>query len=133
MEQPLENGATIVDHRILLPIQIELSLVLNTEEYRNTYQQIKQLFRNGDLITVQTRSDVYPNMVISKIPHEESPDAVDALFVAMSLTEVTYVTAQTSSYVPRNPTKASTVQRGEQQKQEAESPRGRSILAEWFL
>ncbi len=132
MKQPLETGATIVDHRIINPIEIELSLVLNGDEYINTYHQAAQLFKNGELLTIQTRSGVYANMVISKMPHEESPDNIDVFMVAMSLEEARFATAQAGNYVPRNPTQAKTVQRGEQQKTETESPRGRSILAGWF-
>lgn len=132
MKQPLETGASIVDHRIINPIEIELSLVLNGEEYINTYHQAAQLFKNGDLLTVQTRSGVYPNMIISKMPHEESPDNIDVFILAMSLEEARFATTQAGSYVPRNPAKAKTVQRGEQQKTETESPKGKSILAGWL-
>ena len=64
MDHPLETGATISDHQIFLPIGIELSLILSRDDYRSVYQQIKQLFRTNSILTVQTRTDSYPNMLI---------------------------------------------------------------------
>jgi Dit-like tail protein len=111
MEQPLETGATIVDHRIILPIEIELSMILRPSEYRDTIANIKQLWLNATLLIVQTRSGVYPNQVIQSLPHEEDPDYYDTLVVALKLKEVQFVTAKYEP-VPRNPGNKSTVNRG---------------------
>ena len=47
MEHPLETGATITDHRIILPVNIELSMVLSSGDYRTVYQQVRDLFHKG--------------------------------------------------------------------------------------
>lgn len=130
MEHPLETGATITDHRVILPVEIELSLTLASEDNRATYRQVAALFAKGDLLTVQTRADSFPNMVIEKIPHEENPDAFDSLTLAMSLKEVVYVDAQFSQLKVAKPRDAKTVQRGEQQGQT--STRQSSILSRLF-
>ena len=44
MEHPVETGIIITDHRIILPVEIEFSLILPPGEYRPVYQQIKQFF-----------------------------------------------------------------------------------------
>ncbi len=111
MEHPLETGATIVDHRIILPIRIELSTVLQSEDYKDTYRQIKQLFLNSTVLSVQTRSSVYTNQIIAEMPHEENPDMYDAKAVAIKLKQVLF--ANTSSGIkPKRPQDQPTVQRG---------------------
>jgi hypothetical protein len=44
MEHPLETGATTTDHRIILPVEIELSMIMQAVDYRDTYEDIKQAF-----------------------------------------------------------------------------------------
>jgi hypothetical protein len=94
MEHPLEDGATITDHRVILPIEIELSFILKPEDYQDTYNQIKQYYLDATLLNVQTKSGVYQNQLIQAMP----------LF---ALTEFEYSAA--------DPLQSSTVNRGAQQ------------------
>jgi hypothetical protein len=114
MEHPLETGATIVDHRIILPIEIELSLVLQFADYQDAYNQIKQFYLNATLLIVQTKSGVYPNLLIAAMPHEETPEMYDALAVSLKLQEAQFATT-TNQFANKNPSQASTVNRGNQQ------------------
>lgn len=117
-EHPLETGATITDHRIILPIEIELSLMLQSKDYRNVYNIIKQLFLNATLLVVQTRTGVYENQLISSMPHEEDPELYDAITLALKLKQAQFVEPQFSSLPPRavrNKSQSSTEKRGEQQ------------------
>jgi hypothetical protein len=114
MEHPLETGATITDHRIILPVELEVSVVVGSFDYRNTYQIIKQIFLNAELLSVQTKLATYENQLIAGIPHEEDPEMFDAIAIAIKLKEAKFVTPQ-SDVVPRNATQKSTVDRGNQQ------------------
>src|SRR5574337_297464 len=113
MEQPLETGATTVDHVILQPIEAELSMIIPNGEYRNAMAEIKQLYEESILLIVQTKADTYSNMVISAMPHEESAEMMDAIALALKLREVQFATT-TTKIVPKDPTKNSTVDRGVQ-------------------
>lgn len=131
MEHPLETGATVTDHRIILPTEIELSMMLVGEaDYRTTYRQIADLFLRGELLTVQTRAASYSNMTITGIPHEESPDQFDAIMLALKLKEVQYSTGAFSTVKVRHKKDSRTVKRGEQQPQPA--ARQSSILSGLF-
>ena len=112
MEQPVESGAVITDHRIILPIEIELSFVLQAQDYLDTYRAIKQYFLNGTLLVVQTRSGVYQNQLIASMPHEEDPAQYDTLVMAVSFKQVQFVTPQ-FTVRPQRPSNVSTVKRGE--------------------
>lgn len=132
MEHPLETGATITDHRIILPATAELSLLLASEDYRDTYQQIRDLFKRGELLTVQTRVDSFPSMLIEKMPHEETADMFDGVAVALSLKEALFVQPQFSTFKVRQPRDSTTTPRGQQQPTESPAPRRSSVLGEFF-
>jgi hypothetical protein len=117
MKHPIETGANVIDHSIFLPTEIELSLVPKVENYQDTYQTIKQIYQNRTLLTVQTLTDVYENMLILEMPHEESPDMRGTVAIALKLQEVILVTPQFST-VPRNKNNTNTVNRGQQQSKE---------------
>jgi hypothetical protein len=131
MEHPLETGAIVTDHRVILPVEIELSLVLSAEDYRGTYRQIRDLFYKGELLTVQTRTESYRSMVIASMPHEENADAFDVVMQALTLKEAQYVEAQFTDAKVARPRDSRTVQRGEQQPKAAPE-RGGSILSRLF-
>ncbi len=114
MEHPVESGIIITDHRIILPVEIEISLILTAETYRDVYQSIKQYYLNGTLLVVQTRSGIYENQIIESLPHEEDPTQFDILTVALSLKQVQFVTPQFSA-VPKNNSNSMTQPRGTQQ------------------
>ena len=130
MEHPLETGAVVTDHRILLPVQVELSLVLASEDYRAVYQQIRDLFRKGELLTVQTRVDSFASMLIEKMPHEETADMLDGVALALSLKEAKFVAPSFSNVAfPRD---SNTVKKGQQQPTESPPARRQSILSGIF-
>jgi len=113
MEHPVESGAIITDHRIILPVEIDLSLILSSADYQDVYSSIKQYYLNATLLIVQTRSGIYTNQLISGLPHEEDPTMYDALTLALSLKEVIMVTPQYAT--PRHPSNTNTTNRGTQQ------------------
>ena len=114
MEHPLEDGATITDHRVILPIEIELSFILKPEDYQDTYNQIKQYYLDATLLNVQTKSGVYQNQLIQAMPHEENPDQYNTLVLAINTKEVLFALTE-FEYSAADPLQSSTVNRGAQQ------------------
>jgi len=131
MEHPLENGASIVDHRILLPIIINIPLLLTSRDYASVYNQVFDLYTRGEKLTVQTRVRSYRNMVIEKIPHEEAADLQDGVAMTITFREAAFVIPQFSTVRVATPRDSSTVKRGEQQPKAAPPQRG-SILSRIF-
>ena len=132
MEHPLETGATIVDHRVILQNTAELSMILSTADYRAVYQQVRDLFISGELLTVQTRVDSFRSMVIEKMPHEESGDIFDGVALALSLKEAQFVVPQFAPLRVRRPKDSNTVKRGQLQPTETAPARKQSVLGSWF-
>lgn len=114
MEHPVESGAIITDHRIILPIEIDLSLILLAPDYQNVYKTIRSYYLDGTLLVVQTRSGIYENQLISSMPHEEDPTMYDAFTIALSLKQVQIVTAK-YGVVPKRAANSNMVNRGTQQ------------------
>jgi hypothetical protein len=132
MEQPLESGATVVDHRIILPIEITLDMMVPTTSYKAVYQQIGQIFILATLLSVQTRADVYDQLIITEMPHEESPDRIDKLLLSLRLKQVLFATSQyiaLPANTVANPADSSTTDRGTQNGKQ--QPPG-SYLNSWF-
>lgn len=118
MEHPIETGATVTDHRIILPNEIALSVVLRASEYRDVYQQVKQLYEKAAILAVQTRTGLYRDMFIVELPHDEEPDMYDTVAMVLNMKQVQLITVQSGRLIAgtvRNPNNTSTVNRGEQQ------------------
>ncbi len=125
MEHPLETGALIADHIVFQPTEIELPLMCVGElAYRSTYAALRSTFKAGTLLTIRTRTGSYPNMVITDLPHEETPDAFDAVAIRLRLREARFVSPKTglSQSQVKNPSQASTANRGNQQTSAANGP-----------
>lgn len=138
MEHPLETGALVTDHRVILPVEIELSALVVVEDYREVYRQVKDIYLRGDLLTVQTRTDSYPSMLIASIPHEENGDMQDGITIAVSLREAKFVSAvfEDMKVPPPKPAAAknsNTSKRGEQRPTETPEPRKGSYLSKMGL
>ncbi len=132
MEHPLETGAVVTDHRVVLPITIELSLLLTSTDYAAVYHQIRDLFINGNLLVVQTRVDSFPSMLIEKMPHDENPDIFDGVSVALSLKEALFVQPTFSTLKVAQPRDSNTVQRGQQQPTTSAPASRTSVLGSIF-
>lgn len=121
MDHPTETGSVITDHRIIEPIEIELTMMVSSANYRDVYAQIKSAFLKGDLLIVQTRTASYANMLLWKMPHDEASDISEGYAIVLNFREVVLVTAQFQALPPRkvapgarNARNNSTVKRGEQ-------------------
>lgn len=100
MKYPLETGVTITDHFIIEPIEIEFQVILQADDYYQTYQNIKRQRNLGTLFLVQTKTSVYQNMMIQEIPHEESADFYNAIPMNIRMVEALFAGAEVSNYAP---------------------------------
>lgn len=131
MEHPLETGAVITDHRIINPVTAELSVICSSSDFRAVYQQIADLFKRGELLIVQGRVDSFASMLIEKMPHEESPDVLDGVSVAITLKEAQFVQAQFSTLPVTKVAKPKDSDTSKRGQQEPTAPKA-SILSSWF-
>jgi hypothetical protein len=122
MEHPIETGSIIQDFMIVQPVDIELSLLLQGDEYQAVYQLIKGYFYGAIPIAIQTKTDVFSNMLIQAMPSEESPEMFDVIPLALKLREIQLVTVQYQQLNEQQapaPEDQSTVNTGTQQPKES--------------
>ena len=121
MEHPTEDGTVVTDHKVNLPVEIEFTLLIPGKNYRDVYEEIRQLFLDGEFLTVQTKSGTYGDQVIEAMPHDEDPEMFDVLTVTLKTKEVIIVEANIMSLPAKdvkNPSQARTTNSGEVQGKE---------------
>ena len=128
-KHPLENGRALVDHRIIQPVTIELRVILTTRSSiargaitndldfevtaQDIYNQLREIFLTGTVLSIQTRMNTYPNHVFQGIPHDETPEVFDGAIFSVSSSEIQFETANVS-FSPANAKNSNTVDRGKQ-------------------
>lgn len=128
MEHPLESGAKITDHKIFEPRTFNLQIALPPVYYENAYQTLFNLYRNSEILTLQTKAQIYENLQISGIPHEEKANNINRMIFNIELKEAQIVTAIFITAVTNvaKPANTSTVNTGQQQ------PKSSSLLYQAF-
>lgn len=117
MKQPREDGTTTVDHRVILPVEMQLSVLLPPGDFQNAYYEIKSAYERGESFSVKTRTSIHQNMVLSAMPREETAAEPDLVKIVLVFEEVKYMTAQFQALPPRavaNKSDSSTAKRGQQ-------------------
>lgn len=116
-EHPLEDSTVITDHRVILPDELQLSLIIPQGRYKDVYEQISTSFAKGDLLEVRTKAATYTDLVIQAMPHEENPEKFDAIELTMELKETQFesVSIEVLPFEEvEQKDQSSTVDRGEQ-------------------
>ena len=113
MEHPLETGAVITDHRVILPVEIELSMLLSPRNYQDTYKAIRSYYESSTLLVIQTKTGIYENQLISGMPHEETTEQYDAISLTLTLRQALFV-LPVGGITPAVPSDTTTVDRGQQ-------------------
>lgn len=132
MKHPLETGASITDHIVIHPTEIEISFIVVGSAFDSVYQQISQLFRAGTLLSIQTKTDIYRSQVIAELPHEESAKVADGIAIKIKFSEAIMITpeyGELSQTDVQNSAQSSTVQRGAQQTKAVNSQQGAAAKA----
>lgn len=117
MKHPAETGVTLADHQIIEPVQIDLPIMIPSQYYVATYQQIIAARNTATLLSVKTPVNLYQNMIIADVPHEESPEHYNAIIIYLKLEQILFEipgATQTlpTNYSPANPANSNTVQSG---------------------
>lgn len=130
----VEDGTSRNDHVIQNPTEISISMVLAGEVAR-LFQLLKQTYLERKLVTVQTKTDVYTNMLVEEIPHEQDAGMTDGVTVDVRLVEWREVKPEygelTAAKVAQ-PRQSDTVKRGSQATSEAPPEKRKSVLRSIF-
>lgn len=114
MTHPLESGSEIADFAVDKPVQVQMAVMIPSTDYESSYRSIRQHFREKSQFTIQTRADLYKNLVIASMPHEESPEVGDCISMVITYREVEWYTPSTES-LPRKEVASKPIEVGGEQ------------------
>lgn len=114
LEHPIETGVVIADQKIIDPIEVELSIIAERENFRNVYNELKSLYKSSDLLILQTKTTSYKRLYITEMPHDERSDMFDAISISVRLRE-SITTQKATFFFPQDAENSSVVEKGEQQ------------------
>ncbi|MGU9943840.1 hypothetical protein RVU96_09995 [Bordetella avium] len=134
----VEDGTERSDHVVRELIEVQIDFVL-TADVRNAFQSLRQAHEQNKLVSVQTKVRLYENLLITDIPHDETPELGMAIAVPVRLQEFLQVKPEYGTLPPEKVAKknqSSTVQRGQQTGSEREESsilgRGARGARKWF-
>lgn len=113
LDHTIESGQVITDYSVILPVEIDLSVIVQSVNYRSVAQEIIQLFQTKTILTVQLKEGNFINMVIADMPREETPQQFDAFSMVIRMRQVQVVIAA-PPFNALDPTQANTQQLGQQ-------------------
>lgn len=123
MQHPLEDGSQIVDHLVQRLTEISYPVVIGGD-YKTTLAEIRQIYKAGTLLIVQTRTGSYENMVLFDIPHEETAEGYDMISCVLKFREARFIKPTLGGPVPRTAKHANATKRGQIQPATPPAPRG---------
>lgn len=130
----VEDGTNRNDHIVHNPTEIMMRFTL-AGEVSQLFNAIKQTYTSRDLVTVQTRTDVYADMIVTEIPQDQTGAATDAVTLDIRLSEWREVVPEYGELTQArvaNPDQSSTVRRGSQATSDTSDAKKQSVLASIF-
>ena len=129
ISHPLEDGSKTSDHQVYNLIKISMTVRLSDNDFVSTHQSISKSYNNSVKHTIQTKVNVYKNMVIESMPHSETSESG----VVMNISFVEFKSAATAStYVPKYASDSNSVDRGVQRSSSVTEDKKQSILSKVF-
>lgn len=126
---PLENNAVTTDYKIIEPVRVEFSAIIQSEDYQETYNELERIFLSSEFLMIQTKARTFDNMIVVNMPHKEDTTTFDALQISILFEETQIARVET---VDINED-FSTVNRGQVQPQESSEQQTRQGSAAFDL
>ena len=108
---PRETKGAFSDAKIIEPIKINVSLLITDSSDQDTFPAIQNAYYRNDELCIQSRYDIYENMVIADNPHKV--DSKSGATINLSLQQILLVTNKTE-FQPKNIRDKDTVKKGVQ-------------------
>ena len=87
-QHPLENSRTLIDHRIRLPIEVSMTLILARDSTNQIVNELISLYDNGTQVSVKAKSGMVDNLYVAELPFDETPEKFDALDIEVVFREI---------------------------------------------
>ena len=128
MTHPLEDGSSVSDHQVFNLKSIKIPLIISSDDFVTVFQDIDKAYKKNTLFTIQTKVNIYKNMVIESKPHSES--VLGGVRMVLSFTE--FRTAGTAVKIkPKYPKDGDTKKSGNQSGTDA-TPKRETVLRSFY-
>lgn len=94
MEHPLENGASVIDHKILNPIEIELKFIVSGRDFQDVYEEIRQVYESSDILTITTKASIYESQIVKSMPHVEVSEIYNGIELTFTTLQARFITPE---------------------------------------
>lgn len=153
IEHPIETGATIADHHVFNPIEIDCRVAMppkgfiltdislvdivygRAETFENTYNQLVELYKTSSPLKIKTEANVYTNMYITAMPTDLDVNTADRQIFNITFKEAITVQPQYIKFPVnkvKNPANSSYVKTGEVLPQSVNQEAESSVLYRLF-
>ena len=130
----VEDGSVRNDHVVRNATEISIKMML-AGDVTNLFEALRTTYQQRDLVTIQTKTAVYTNMLVEEMPHEQDPGMADAVAVDLRFVEWQEVKPEYGELPPAKvakPKQADTQKRGTQATKEAPPEKRQSVLRSIF-
>ena len=126
----VEDGSVRNDHVVRNATEIGIKMML-AGDVTNLFEALRTTYQQRDLVTIQTKTAVYTNMLVEEMPHEQDPGMSDAVAVDIWFVEWQEVKPETGAAMTK-PKQKNTQQRGTQATKETPPEKRQSVLRSIF-
>lgn len=93
MQHPLEDGSSVVDHMIFLPVEIDMRLRIS-DDVQTVFEAMRELFRSSTKLTVKTRTGTYDDQYITSLPADETGERAGSVDIDLRLKQAVFIEVQ---------------------------------------
>lgn len=83
----IENKQVVIDDQFDNPTSLSMRMILDPSDYVDVYKEIKAAYTSVTNFTIQTKVDLYENMYLESLPHEEDPSMFNTIAMTLEFTE----------------------------------------------
>ncbi len=114
---PREDGTSIIDHRVIVPMTISMDYVFTQRSYQDDWNRVVSAFYNAEKLLVRTKTLLHDNMYIRSLPTKNSNRVFNGVMVTINLIQTLIVKPNEEGFTTNdvaNPTDSDTIDRGTQ-------------------
>lgn len=100
IEHPVEDGSVIHDNKVIEPLKVRVRGYVEKHWFDDVSKQLSKLlyWRGSDYTWhITTRFTRYDNLVLTAMPHHETPDKLDVTEFSLELTQLMLAKSKSES------------------------------------
>lgn len=96
-EHTLEDGTVVSDNKIKNQTRINVTAILSPDDFKESYDKIKEADTNNTKFTIQNRVDTFDSMYIEAYPYSESSKIANTIAININFIEQKFAVVKTGN------------------------------------